>query len=377
MIYKLNIAYTKMAQFLILSLPRPSSFLRELGAYQVANVIRSINEDAIVLEFINSFNQKELESMLNAINPKIVFMTDAINKFLIKSHSWIFKYFSSRGIKTAIYSANKEQTYSTDYVCLGVSSVIDCIKNKNKNKRIFEAATFEIQRYFRYSAKDLLSENSTLLISLKYRNIDDVVREIIDNFETKAITRYILDDANEYSIEDLESLKKYLDRYSIKLDIHISVDLGFFQRIQNKFALLKDIGVSSISVNIDEDGFDNAILVANHFLLNYPNIHLTYELDLHTKSSAKASSTYEVLKSRGLVASIKLTNEKPGSEFFLSDLNKWSAPPGEELFSIRAFGIETEAVYSKFTKKIDYSNLSYLTRLKLENYRSSFISNAK
>ena len=87
--------------------------------------------------------------------------------------------------------------------------------------------------------------------------------------------------------------------------------------------------------------------------------------------------TYETLKSRGLVASIKLISDKPGSEFFLSDLNKWTAPSGEELFSIRAFGIELDTVYSKFTKKIDYRNLAYLTRLKLENYRSTFISNAK
>ena len=366
-----------MAQFLVLSTPRPGSFLRELGAYQVANVIRSINENAIVLEFINSYNQKELESMMNAITPKIVFMSDDIHRFLLKSHSWIFRYFSDREIKTAIYLAEKEQTYSADYVCLGVTSVIDCIKNKNKDKRIFVSSTFEMPKYFKYSSKDLLSENDTLVIRLKYRSIDDVMREIIDNFETKKITRYFLDDADECEIEDFESLKKYLDHYEIKLDVHISVDLGFFERIQNKFALLKDIGVSSISVTVSENSFDKAVLIANHFLLNYSSIHLTYEIDLHTKSSTKATSTYETLKSRGLVASIKLISDKPGSEFFLSDLNKWTAPSGEELFSIRAFGIELDTVYSKFTKKIDYRNLAYLTRLKLENYRSTFISNAK
>lgn len=367
-----------MNNYLVISTTGLDSYVRNLDPYKLANILRNNNEAVAVLDFADHFNTKELESMITAMRSRIVFFSNTSYEYFKTNRPEIFQFLQKLNIKTAVYLALENKKYDVDYVCYDLTAVIKCIKNKNKNKREFTSGLFRLANYnFKYDQDDLLSEFDTLSISLSERSTDNIIRELIDNYERFSISKYIVSDFDSVSYDDLKSLKKSLDLYSIRLELHISVDLIFFEKIYNDFAMLNSIGVTSITVKILEEELDKSILVANHMLLNYPNISLTYELDLHTKSSPKMSNTYEILKNQRLVNSVKLASDKPGSEFFLGDLNKWSAPPGEELFNLTVFGIQLDSVYSKYTKKIDFSQHEYLVRLQLEKYRNSFISNAK
>lgn len=361
----------------ILSISESGSYLRSRDAYQVANILRSEMYTVQVVDFINYYNEKELKSIFDSVlskKPDTIFMSDLVYEFIVEKCAWILDFFKNKKIPLAVYSAVETKKYTVDLVCYGKSSVLRCVKRAPDEKVFFTNSSLVVKR-FRFYDDDYIFDKEVLKLSFEHRDIDDVIREVIENQEKWNVNRYIIDD-NVFNTSDekLILFKKYLQKTGISLRISATVCLDNLKENTSQLEILNSLGVDSVTFDLagcQDPEF--VLLVANNILLNYPHWYITCKIDLHTRSDERLIKIYEILRARKLVNSVIVDSTLAGSEFYIADSIKWSGPAGDEIYNLSSFGIDGDELFSPHTRKIDEQKFIYLARNQLENYRTLLI----